>query len=356
MKKELLLATTIAGLTMGATSASAVTGTMGGNNRVGLLDVDRNSSTATTGTTNSNIQSTFSVSLEETMDSGTKIATSFVLATEGTDGLNPSGLTLTFTDGSSLELVSAGNAYKDHEAAVPTASGEMSLGQESSNSAAIGIDGIGVNNAVGLAWHSAADVMGVEGLSVSLSYSNGDETTLTATTQSSAAADSSMSAGLTYVTTTGDTTVTIGAGMLEGSDNNSNTLTDYSMYTIGAVATNGNLTVGAGMADGEYPDTDKDLTNEVADWEAAELGVKYVSGDLTFVASHRSSEAVDGQDGSTPSGSADAHEQNAVSIDYAVASGVTTTIGMLNQTSKNEGVEDKTGSGSSWYIGTNLSF
>ena len=68
MKKELLLATTIAGLTMGATSASAVTGTMGGNNRVGILDVDRNSSTATTGTTNSNIQSSFSVSLDSNLN------------------------------------------------------------------------------------------------------------------------------------------------------------------------------------------------------------------------------------------------------------------------------------------------
>ena len=41
MKKELLLATTIAGVALGATSASAVTSTISGNHRVGLLDVDK---------------------------------------------------------------------------------------------------------------------------------------------------------------------------------------------------------------------------------------------------------------------------------------------------------------------------
>ena len=47
MKKELLLATTIAGVALGATSASAVTSSISGNHRVGLLDVDKDSSNAT---------------------------------------------------------------------------------------------------------------------------------------------------------------------------------------------------------------------------------------------------------------------------------------------------------------------
>ena len=83
MKKELLLATTIAGVALGATSASAVTSTISGNHRVGLLDVDKDSSNATTATTNSDIKSSFSVSLEATLDSGTKIAGAFSLMSEG---------------------------------------------------------------------------------------------------------------------------------------------------------------------------------------------------------------------------------------------------------------------------------
>ena len=74
MKKELLLATTIAGVALGATSASAVTSSLSGNHRVGLLDVDKDSSNATTGTTNENIKSSLSYSLSETLDSGTTIA------------------------------------------------------------------------------------------------------------------------------------------------------------------------------------------------------------------------------------------------------------------------------------------
>ena len=77
MKKELLLATTVAGIALGATSASAVTATMSGNHRVGIEDEDKDSNTATTGTTNENRKSSFSVSLEETLDSGTKIAGAF---------------------------------------------------------------------------------------------------------------------------------------------------------------------------------------------------------------------------------------------------------------------------------------
>jgi len=354
MKKELLLATTVTGLVLGATSASAVTSTLSGNHRVGLLDVDRDSSTATTGTTNENIQSSFAVALEETTDAGTKIAGSFTLMSEGSGFKNsPSGITLTFTDGSSLELISAGNATKDHDVAVPGASGEMSLGQSSSNSAAVGIDGVGANNAVGFAWHSAADVGGIDGASVSISYSNGDETAVATGTSK---VDSSWSAGVTYVTTTGDTTVTLGAGILEASDDNTTTKTDYSTYHVGAVAVNGDLTVGIGLGAGDYPDGTTSTTNEVIDWEAVEAGLSYVSGDLTFTAMYRDSDSVDGDAGTVASGVKDGLERTGLSIDYAVASGVTTTIGFINQSASNEGVKEQTNSGSSWYIGTNLSF
>ena len=354
MKKELLLATTVTGLVLGATSASAVTSTLSGNHRVGLLDIDRDSSAATTGTTNENVQSSFAVALEETTDAGTKIAGSFTLMSESAAFSNSaSGITLTFTDGSSLELISAGNATKDHDVAVPGVSGEMTLGQSSSNSAAVGIDGVGASNAVSFAWHSAADVAGIDGASVSLSYSNGDETAVATGTSK---VDSSWSAGVTYVTTTGDTTVTLGAGILEASDDNTTTKTDYSTYHVGAVAVNGDLTVGIGMGAGDYPDGTTSSTNEVIDWEAVEAGLSYVSGDLTFTAMYRDSDSIDDTAGNVASGVKDGLERTGLSIDYAVASGVTTTIGFINQSATNEGTKEQTNSGSSWYIGTNLSF
>ena len=355
MKKELLLATTIAGVALGATSASAVTSTMSGNHRVGLLDVDKDSSNATKGTTNTDIESSFSVSLEETMDSGTKIAGSFSMMSESNafNYTGASGLTLTFTDGSSLDLLSAGSAHQSHDVAVPGASGEMSIAAGSSNSAASGIDGVGGANGVGFEWHSAADVAGIDGMSVSVSYSNGDEANVSGAT---VAIDSSVSAGVTYVTDAGDTTVTIGAGVLEASDNNDSSTTDNSVYHIGAVAVNGDLTFGAGVGAGDYGHDKADDHQEVSDWQATELGVSYVSGDFTITASFMDAESTDATTGSSPSGSADELSKAAISVDYAVASGVTTTLGLLSQTAKDEGTKKDTSSGSSWYIGTNLSF
>ncbi|PPR40948.1 MAG: hypothetical protein CFH22_01077 [Alphaproteobacteria bacterium MarineAlpha5_Bin12] len=355
MKKELLLATTIAGVALGATSASAVTSSMSGNHRVGLLDVDKDSSNATTGTTNTDIESSFSVSLEETMDSGTVISGSFSMMSESAafNYTGASGITLAFTDGSSLDLISGGDAHKSHDVAVPGASGEMSIATGSSNSAKNGIDGVGGSNGVGFEWHSADDVAGVEGMSVSFSYSNGDET---ATSGATVAIDSSISAGVTYVTTTGDTTVTIGAGIHEANDNNSTTITETSVFHIGAVAVNGDLTFGAGVGSGEFGHDTAGDHQEVSDWQSTEIGISYVSGDFTLTASSVDSESTDAASGSTPSGSADEVSKQAVSVDYAVASGVTTTVGFLTQTAKDEGTKKDTSSGSSWYIGTNLSF
>ena len=127
MKKELLLATTIAGMTLGATSAGAVTASTSGHNKVGIIDVDKDSNSATTGTMDEDQQASFSVSLEETLDSGTKISTSFDIADENSNAIDPGGITLTFTDGSSLDIIEAGHAAYSYEAAVPGASGEQGI-------------------------------------------------------------------------------------------------------------------------------------------------------------------------------------------------------------------------------------
>ncbi|MBI28950.1 MAG: hypothetical protein CFH21_00137 [Alphaproteobacteria bacterium MarineAlpha5_Bin11] len=356
MKKELLLATTIAGITLGATAASAVTGTMSGSNKVGLKDVDLDSDNTSDGTMSEDMQSNFSVSLEETMDSGTKISTSFTLSTEGTASANESGLTLTFTDGSSLQLISAGEASDNFEAAVPNASGEIGIGADSSNAAKSGIDGVSGSNAIGFDWSSEADFMDVEGLSVGFSYSNGDESE-----GASAAVDSGMSAGISYVSDQGDTTVTIGAGFLEASDADAETSTDTSVYHMGVVAVNGDLTVGAGVGGGEFAydaGTGDDATQEVEDWEATEIGFSYVSGDLTFTAHHKDSTANDVAQGTTVSSTdkEDSREQLAASVDYAVVDGVTTTIAFSSDESSDEGANTNSESGNTWYIGTKLSF
>ena len=128
------------------------------------------------------------------------------------------------------------------------------------------------------------------------------------------------------------------------------------MYNIGAVAVNGDLTIGAGVGAGEYGHDKGDDHQEVDDWQATEFGISYVSGDFTVTASFMDAESVDAATGSTPSGSSDELSKAAVSVDYAVASGVTTTIGFLSQEAKDEGTKKDTSSGSSWYIGTNLSF
>ena len=60
--------------------------------------------------TTNKITSDFSVSLSETTDGGIGIASSFMLANESDTGLRTAGLTLTFTDGSKLDVINAGNA------------------------------------------------------------------------------------------------------------------------------------------------------------------------------------------------------------------------------------------------------
>lgn len=360
MKKELLLATTIAGMTLGATSAGAVTASTSGHNKVGIIDVDKDSNSATTGTMDEDQQASFSVSLEETLDSGTKISTSFDIADENSNAINPGGVTLTFTDGSSLDIIEAGHAAYSYEAAVPGASGEQGISAATSNAAKRGIDGVSGNNGIGFEWASEADALGVDGLSFGFSMSAGDESNTT----SSANSDSSTSGGVSYATTTGDTTVTLGAGFVEGSDNNSNTAVDLSVWNVGAVAVNGDFTVGAGMGSGSYSADQGDIDAaaaaavDVSEWEAVEAGLTYVSGDLTFTASYSQATAKDYQAGTTIASTEkeDESESTGMSLDYAVATGVTTTIGYTTVDNSHEGTKQTASSGTSWYIGTKLSF
>ena len=60
-----------------------------------------------------------------------KISSGFTISNEGAASVTESGLTLTFTDGSSLELIDAGTAYAGAMASIPSASGELFLASSS---------------------------------------------------------------------------------------------------------------------------------------------------------------------------------------------------------------------------------
>ena len=119
MKKELLLASALVS-TMGVASvANAVTATMSGAHMTGLQGNDTDAADATIAQDTS---SDFSVSLSETTDGGVGIASSFMLSNEGSQ-LSTAGLTLTFTDGSKLDVIKAGNAAASHDVSVPGSAG-----------------------------------------------------------------------------------------------------------------------------------------------------------------------------------------------------------------------------------------
>ena len=348
MKKELLIASALVGSVGLAGVAEAASMSWSGHQRVGVAGSDSNATAAAT--QSSSIQSHLAVSVSETTDSGIKISSGFTLLNEGTSAANSSGLTLTFTDGSKLDLIKAGNASGSHDIAPPSGGGELGIAYTSANSAPGGIDFVGSADEVGFEYHSAADAFGVTGLKFGVSASFNEE----ATTAATGAYDTGYAVGVTYVTTAGDTSVTVGAGY-SGADYIGTSLTkDEAGGHIGVSAVTGDLTVAVAYGSG---DTVLTTTNvQQRDSEATEFGVKYVSGDITFNIGYLSSSAVDETYGTAGSGVKDEKTQTSASIDYVIASGVTGTVGYRDQEGSNEAVVTTTDSGSSWYIGANISF
>jgi len=354
MKKELLIASALVS-TMGVASvAEAVTATMSGNHRAGV--VGKSVDSAATDTTSVSNQSSFSVSLEETTDAGMKISSSFMLANETVaTGLGTAGITLTFTDGSKLDLLNAGNAAAGHDVSVPGSAGEEGLTITTTNNAPTGIDFMAASTGLGIEWHSASDFL-ADGLKISASWSTDDGAANTAT----AIAKTHGALGATYVTTAGDTTVTIGTGYTETDYGATGTeLTDGANgFHIGFSAVTGDLTVAAGYGDGSSVADDGTATNTAStqnDGEVMKAGVKYVTGDLTFNVGMVAGESKDSDTKGTAGTTTDNHDKTSASVSYAVASGVTAILGYTTQASKDEGAAD-TSDGSSWYVGANLSF
>jgi len=349
MKKELLIASALVGSVGLAGVAEAASMSFSGNHRVGVAGSDSNATAAAVKA--STIQSSLSVSVSETTDAGIKISSGFQILNEGgAPSNNSSGLTLTFTDGSKLDLVKAGNASGSHDIAPPMGGGDVGIGITSINAAPGGIDFIGASDGVGFEYHSAADAMGVTGLKYGVSASFNEE----ATTNASGAFDTGFGVGVTYVTTAGDTSVTVGAGYSAADYIGTSLTKDESGGHFGISAVTGDLTVAAAYGSG---DTVKTAVNMVQqDSDATEVGVKYVSGDLTFNVGHMTSSSVDEAYGTAGTGIKDEKSHTSASVDYVIASGVTGTVGYKDQSSTIEGAANTATSGTSWYIGANISF
>jgi len=356
MKKELLIASAITASLGLAGVAEAASASWSGNVRNGVSGKDTDGSAD--GTYGASRQSSLSFSVSETLDSGTILSTGFNVIDEGASDIGDnSGFTLTFTDGSKLDLIEAGSAYGTHTTAVPGASGEQSVGTLSTNHAPTGLNFAGSNDDVGFEWHSAADAFGVEGMKVSVSAGFGDDGD---TGTSVSTAENSYSVGVSYVSTAGDTTITIGGGYFNASDSNNATQNDKAdESTIAMSAVTGDLTIGVGYSAGSYIFSDSGSATESEEVDGAEVitaGVSYVSGDMTFAIGMADGEAKDTNNLGAQGSNVDASDSVNASISYAVASGVTAIAGYKSQDSSDEGTADTGQSGSSWYIGANLSF
>jgi len=351
MKKELLIASALVSTLGAASVAQAVTATMAGSMKVGAEFDSPDSGVDTNAVLD---QSNFNISLSETTDGGTTISTSFEIVDEGTVSADDdNAITLTFTDGSALDILNAGNASGSHDISVPGSAGEEGVAGTTTNNAPTGLDFAQGSTVLGVEWHSAADFM-ADGLKVSASFSTDSGAAKTAT----ARLDSSWGLGATYVTSAGDTALTIGAG-ISGSDLTTNLTTqssaDQEGFHVGLSAVTGDLTVAVGFADG---DTFKNQTptgaNQSIQGSVVKAGISYVTGDLTLALGTTSGEGKDRAFGGDL-GSDDAHDEVDGSVTYAVASGVSAVLGYTSVDMQDEGASSNTG-GSAWYIGATMSF
>ena len=352
MKKELLIASALTASLGMAGVAEAATASFSGNVRNGVAGSDTDGTAD--GTYGSNQKASLSFSVSETTDAGVKVSTGFNVQDEGTNDLgDANGLTFTFTDGSKLDVIEAGNAYATHVASVPGASGEQGLTGLTTNSAPTGLNFADTSDNVGFEWHSAADAFGIEGLKAGLSASFGDD----GDSGSTATSENAYSVGINYVTTAGDSTVTVGGGFLGAADSHSITANDKADEVAMAItAATGDLTVGVGYASGSFIDSNSASASEVDSAEVMTAGAKYVSGDITFAVGVADGEAKDTTTFGDQGSEKDSYESASASVDYVVASGVTATFGFTEETASDENTAKTANSGSSWYIGANVSF
>jgi hypothetical protein len=298
-------------------------------------------------------QSNFNISLSETTDGGTTISTSFEIVDEGTVAADDdNAIKLTFTDGSALELLNAGNAAGTHVVAVPGAGGEQGITGTSVNNAPGDVDFAAGSTALGVEWHSAADFL-ADGLKMSASFSTDSGAAATAVART----ENSYGIGATYVTSAGDTALTIGGGIANAEIANTGTQSssDKSGFNLGVSAVTGDLTIGVGYGDGDtFVSSTAAGTNTEVDGSVLKAGVKYVTGDITLAMGVTSGEAKDGNFGSAGT-TDDSSDSTSASVTYAVASGVSAVLGYTTVDRANDGTSSTMG-GSAWYVGATMSF
>jgi len=354
MKKELLMASALVSTLGVASVAQAVTATMAGSLKIGAEFESADDATVDSNTVMD--QSNFNISLTETTDGGTTISSSFEIVDEGTVAADDdNAIKLTFADGSAIELLNAGNASGTHAVSVPGAGGEQGVGGTTTNNAPTGISFAAGSTALGIEWHSAADFL-ADGLKVSASYSADNEAAKTATAKLS----SSWGIGATYVTTAGDTTLTIGGGVADSEVKKTGTqlTNDKGGMHIGVTAVTGDLTVGVGFGDGDsFDDDGSGATNTPVQIDGSVLtaGLSYVTGDLTLALGVTAGEAKDSTTLGTAGTTDDSHDSTSASVTYSVASGVSAVVGYTTVDTNNEG-SSSTDGGSAWYIGASMSF
>jgi len=352
MKKELLMASALVSTLGAASVANAVTASMTGGYHTGLKSTSLDTGAADT--VAQVAEASFSVSLSETTDGGVGIASSFMLANEdATTGLETSGLTLTFQDGAKLDVINGGNAAASHDVSVPGGAGEAGITITATNRASDGLDFFAKATVVGFEWHSAADFM-AEGLKVGVSFSADTG----AAADASATLESSWGLGATYVTSAGDTALTIGAGLADSEykDSGPQPSSGSNGFHVGLSAVTGDLTVAAGYANGDkVADSSTNNESEVNDNTVTKVGAKYVAGDITLSIGYTSGAGKASTTIGTAGSTEDAKDTLAAGISYAVASGVTANIGYVDVESQVAGSSETSG-GTSWYIGANMSF
>ena len=350
MKKELLLASALAS-TMGAAGiAEAASATFSGHTRVGVEGENPDSSDSDTVAEKQ--LSNFNVSISETTDEGVTIATGFTLTDEGGDAeADASGLTLTFTDGSSLQLIEAGSASAAHAVSVPGGGGELGITNTSSNNSAGALTTGASSDKVGFDYATAADAFGIEGFSANVSAAFNSDVSETSGANATVTLENAYAVGVTYVTTAGDSTVTVGAGYHDATNNSQSATKDNAVYHVGGTVETGDLTVGAGFMDGDWV-----AENNQMQGSFASVGAKYVSGDITFNVGATSGDAKDEAFGVVATSAEDSVDVIGASVDYVIASGVTGTVGYRSQDSGDEATTAQTFSGSSWYVGATVSF
>ena len=355
MKKELLIASALTASFGLAGVAEAATASWSGSSKNGVSGSNLDSGATGDSTYSASQQHNLSFSVEETTDAGMKISTGFTVVNEAAASHNGSGLTLTFTDGSTLDLVEAGNAYGGALASIPGASGEQSVSASSLNHAPTDLDWADTSDAVGFDWGSAADFAGIEGLTVGVSAAFGDD----GDTTSTATAETSYSVGATLVTTAGDSTVTIGGGMINADSSNTGATNDKAnSVAISASAVTGDLTVGIGFSSGSslYDSTTDVGAGQIDGASIVKAGASYVSGDMTFAVGYYDGEGKDSLSTNVDGASVDSVSALSASASYTVASGVTAILGYTDVSTTNEGSENSGNSGSSWYVGASISF